>query len=71
MNCVNENDFFHHESFPIEIDGWCIEKAHFILIYDLARDQCRDPYEYLESLLKWMREQGYGPGDQTKYRLFV
>jgi hypothetical protein len=58
---MNENDFLPEGSSPVEVDGIRLEKEHFKLIFDLARDQCRDPYEYLESLLKWMREQGYGP----------
>ena len=71
MNGVNENNFFHHGSFPVQVDGWCLEKVHIKIISDLAKDQGRDPYEYLESLLKWMREQGCGPGDQTKFRQIV
>jgi hypothetical protein len=58
---MSENNFSADGSPPVEIDGFQLEKEHFDLICDLARDQCRDPYEYLESLLKWMREQGYGP----------
>ena len=61
MNGVNENNFFHHGSSPVEVDGICLKKDHLKIIFSLARDQGRDPYEYLESLLKWMREQGYGP----------
>jgi len=66
MNDVNENDFFQDGSFPVEIDGFYLEKHHLSMICDLARDQCRDPYEYLESLLKWMREQGYGSPESDK-----
>lgn len=61
MKRVNENDFLPEWAFPFEIDGFRVEKEHFKVIWDLARDQGRDPYEYLESLLKWMRGQGYGP----------
>lgn len=61
MNYMNENDFLPDEPFFVEVDGLYVEKNHFKLICDLAKDQCRDPHEYLESLLKWMREQGYWP----------
>ena len=54
-------DLLRDGSFSVQVDGWCLEKEHFKLIFDLARDQGRDPYEYLENLMKWMREQGYRP----------
>jgi len=52
--------FLPEWEFPFEVDGFRLEKEHFKIICDLAKDQGRDPYKYLESLLKWMREQGYG-----------
>ena len=60
MKRVNENDFLPEWEFPFEVDEFRLEKEHFKIICDLAKDQGRDPYKYLESLLKWMREQGYG-----------
>jgi hypothetical protein len=61
MNSMNESDFPIEGSFPVEFDGWKLEKKHLKIIYDLARDQGRDPYEYLGSLMEWMRQEGYGP----------
>lgn len=66
MSCLDENDFLPEGSSPVKVDGIRLEKEHFKIICDLARDQCRDPYEYLESLLTWMREQGYGPNEWDK-----
>jgi hypothetical protein len=61
MVSIYENDFPLDGPFPVEFDGWKLKKEHIKLILDLAKDQGRDPYEYIESLLKWMREQGCGP----------
>lgn len=61
MNWTSENDFFPEGEFFFVVDGWRIEKEHFKLICDLARDQGKDPYDYLESLMKWMRERGCVP----------
>jgi hypothetical protein len=54
-------DLLRDGSFLVQVDGWSLEKEHLKIIFELARDQGRDPYEYLEGLLKWMREQGYRP----------
>lgn len=61
MNCMSENDFFPEGAFPFEVDGFRVEKEQFKIICDLARDQGKDPYGYLESLMGWMRERGYRP----------
>ena len=45
----------------MEFGGFKLEKEDLKLISDLAKDQGRDPREYLESLIDWMRKRGYGP----------
>lgn len=61
MKSANESNFPIEGSFPVEFDGWKLEKGHLKIIFDLAKDQGRDPYEHLESLMEWMRQEGYGP----------
>ena len=61
MHLASENDFFPEGEFSFVVDGCRIEKEHCKLICDLARDQGKDPYNYLESLMKWMRERGCVP----------
>ena len=38
MNSMNESDFPIEGSFPVEFDGWKLEKEHLKIIYDLAKD---------------------------------
>ena len=66
MNSMYENDFLPEASFPFELGGCHLEKRHFDFISDLAEDQGRDPHEYLQSILMWMREKGFELGEWNK-----
>ena len=61
MNSSSENDDSNDGGFPLEVDGWKVNEDHFKVISALAKDQGRDPHEYLDSLVKWMRRKGCGP----------
>jgi len=61
MRDTQKSDFPFEGPFPLEFGGFKLEKEDLKLISDLAKDQGRDPREYLESLIDWMRKRGYGP----------